>query len=771
MAPSFCALLLLALAPGAWGQPPEEAAPSCGQDVAIRNGQFTLSDGYRPGSVLTYSCPPGCYPYPVSSRLCQANGRWTSLRSPSGKIYSRPLCKEMHCPTQLEFENGSFWPRLAVYVVDSVLTFECLDGYTLRGPAQRVCQRNGRWDGGIPACDDGAEDCPNPGVPAGATKTGNRYRLGDRVSYQCKEGLALVGSSQRVCTEAGEWSGAQPSCRAPFSYDRVEDVGAEFGASFSNVLGLAAVSASSSLNTSIIKSSFLGRRLIVSNDSFLNVYLLVDSSKSVSKESFQLFKEWVESIVDRVASFEVDSNFAVISYATQPKRIIAIYDHEASDADEVIRLTKTRMNFQDHGNGTGTNIRAALMEVYNMILFQKESFVQQRKPDAWKKIRHAIIVLTDGKYNTGGSPKDAVAKIEDVLEIKPNRKDYLDIYAFGIGTQEVDWDGLNEIASKKEGERHAFKMNSSEVLKAAFEDVLDPKSIGNLCGLGNNSLVATAEQQHPWHVVIKAMKGESCRGSLVSDRWVLTAAHCFNEVADTSLWRVQVGPVDIAISQQLSHPAYDVQAKAGQGIPEFYDYDVALVRLQQPVQFSGRVRPICLPCTRAANRALKKPPGSTCKDHERALLGLEQVPAHFLSLERRRLNVQIKTNKSRPSCIAGAIQPGMIYANVSRVADVVTDRFLCTGQEPNGPLEEPACKGESGGSLFLEKRRRYFQVGVVSWGTYNPCARKQKKSEGSMGRDPPPRGHTPRDFYLSLFGVQAWLRQQLGGSLDFLPEQ
>lgn len=51
----------------------------------------------------------------------------------------------------------------------------------------------------------------------------------------------------------------------------------------------------------------------------------------------------------------------------------------------------------DHGNGTGTNIRAALMEVYNMILFQKESFVQQHKPDAWKKIRHAIIVLTDGE--------------------------------------------------------------------------------------------------------------------------------------------------------------------------------------------------------------------------------------------------------------------------------------------------------------------------------------------------------------------------------------
>ncbi|CAM4655708.1 unnamed protein product [Lepidochelys olivacea] len=157
------------------------------------------------------------------------------------------------------------------------------------------------------------------------------------------------------------------------------------------------------------------------------------------------------------------------------------------------------------------------------------------------------------------------------------------------------------------------------------------------------------------------------------------------------------------------------------------------------------------------------PQGTTCKDHELELLGLERVPAHFVSLSSERLNVQIKTNKSRPSCIAGAIQRDMIYANVSHVSQVVTDRFLCSGQEASGGSEEAStCKGESGGGLFLEKKKRYFQVGVVSWGTYNPCLLRPKKNE-EVTRRLPPRGHVPRDFYVSLFRVQDWLLRHLGG--------
>lgn len=57
-----------------------------------------------------------------------------------------------------------------------------------------------------------------------------------------------------------------------------------------------------------------------------------------------------------------------------------------------------------------------------------------------------------------------------------------------------------------------------------------------------------------------------------------------------------------------------------------------------------------------------------------------------------------------------------------------------------------------------------FQVGLVSWGLYNPCGKNNKNS-----RQRAPKGKIPRDFHISLFRQQPWLRQHLEGILNFLP--
>ncbi|XP_061469459.1 uncharacterized protein LOC133378861 [Rhineura floridana] len=747
-----------------------DETPSCPKSVPIRGGTFSLSDGFRPGSILTYSCPVGTYPYPAQSRICQSDGKWTPMRSLSGHRLNQAQCKKISCPPQRSFENGSFGPRRSSHPVGDILRFECSDGYQLLGSSRRHCLPNGYWNGTSPVCDDGAGHCPSTAIPPGAIVTGGRNRLGDRVSFQCQSGLDLVGSSQRVCTPEGEWSGAEPSCRASFSFDRAEDVRAEFGASLTEVLS--DVSSSGPDPSGTAQAPSLGRRIILSRDSFLYIYLLVDASHSVTEDNFKIFKDCLHTIITRIASFDVPVKFSVISYASQPKTIVDIYNDIAEDPEMVLDEIQNEMNYKDHGNATGTNIQAALEAVYNMMI--KDEADASSKVQ-WDKIRHAIVLFTDGKSNMGGSPKQAIHSIEDFLHVSGNRKDYLDIYAFGVGSLDVDWDAMNEIASKKPGERHAFKMKTAKELKKAFEDVLDPRDLDDICGLANNSDSARWDQKSPWHVLLqyKSLTEPSCRGALVSKTWVLTSAHCFIKLNDTSSWTVILagGETRMQVKRRIDHELFNVRAKVAQGIQEFYDYDLSLLELERPVQFGGRIRPICLPCTEGANRALKKKPWSTtCKDHELELLSFEMVPAQFISLDNKRMDVQIKTRRSRPSCISAAIQDKKVFPQVSDVSEVVTDRFLCSGGDKT--VEAATCKGESGGSLFVERRERLIQVGVISWGTYNPCERKKKNWDlEETVRDPPPQNHKPRDFYISLFGVQDWLQQHLGTSLRFIPKQ
>lgn len=66
------------------------AALSCPKNVNISGGSFTLSNGWSPGSILTYSCPLGRYPYPVATKLCKSNGQWQIPRSTR---LTKAICK------------------------------------------------------------------------------------------------------------------------------------------------------------------------------------------------------------------------------------------------------------------------------------------------------------------------------------------------------------------------------------------------------------------------------------------------------------------------------------------------------------------------------------------------------------------------------------------------------------------------------------------------------------------------------------------------------
>nr|KAF6462173.1 hypothetical protein HJG59_011237 [Molossus molossus] len=165
----------------------------------------------------------------------------------------------------------------------------------------------------------------------------------------------------------------------------------------------------------------------------------------------------------------------------------------------------------------------------------------------------------------------------------------------------------------------------------------------------------------------------------------------------------------------LTHPKYNINGKKAEGIPEFYDYDVALIKLQKKLTYSDTLRPICLPCTEGTNQALRLPLSTTCQQQMEELLPAKDIKALFVSelVKDKKLvrkEVYIKNGDKKAACERDARKaPG--YDKVKDISEVVTPRFLCTGGV--NPYADPnTCKGDSGGPLIIHKRSRFIQVSL-----------------------------------------------------------
>lgn len=89
-------------------------------------------------------------------------------------------------------------------------------------------------------------------------------------------------------------------------------------------------------------------------------------------------------------------------------------------------------------------------------------------------------------------------------------------------------------------------------------------------------------------------KNSTCGGSVISNKWVLTAAHCVNGADSVQVhlgaWHIRAfdepGRLIINASSFFTHPLY---------FPLFILNDVALVQLPYAVQFTDLIQPIQLP--------------------------------------------------------------------------------------------------------------------------------------------------------------------------------
>ncbi|XP_075885274.1 coagulation factor VII-like [Nelusetta ayraudi] len=219
----------------------------------------------------------------------------------------------------------------------------------------------------------------------------------------------------------------------------------------------------------------------------------------------------------------------------------------------------------------------------------------------------------------------------------------------------------------------------------------------------------------PWQVLIHRPDGFGfCGGALVSDRWVVTAAHCLKGTVD----HVTIGDIDkerpdpgeqlIKVQQVFAHPLFNSGT---------FDNDVALLRLAQPISRGPASTPACLPDQHLASYLLQDGNYGKVTGWGHTL---------FLGRTSRFLRQAMLPVVSHRNCKAST-------------EELVTDNMFCAGHLEAGP---DACSGDSGGPFAVHYRGTWFLVGVVSWG--ERCG-----SDGKYG------------LYTRLGGYLGWMKETM----------
>ncbi|XP_072373173.1 transmembrane protease serine 11D-like isoform X2 [Scyliorhinus torazame] len=226
---------------------------------------------------------------------------------------------------------------------------------------------------------------------------------------------------------------------------------------------------------------------------------------------------------------------------------------------------------------------------------------------------------------------------------------------------------------------------------AAMDGTLDSNGKSTTCGSTSafsSKIVGgtdSVDGEWPWQVSLQIGR-HICGASIISNRWLVSAAHCFRTNSNPSIWTAYMGSVNVRmgiarnIKTIISHPRYR---------PDENDFDIAVLELSSPLDFTDVIRPVCLP---SGNQVF--PVGKSCSITGWGTLSYRGPLPTILQ-------------KAVVDIIAGNI------CNVS-YGNAITDRMLCAGFLEGGV---DSCQGDSGGPLVcLEPGGTWSLVGIVSFG-------------------------------------------------------
>ncbi|XP_062450802.1 C4b-binding protein alpha chain [Rhea pennata] len=184
----------------------------CGP-LDISNGRFDYTTDLRFGAVVNVTCNEGYRIIGESSLQCILQGNdvaWSDA----------PHCEIIPCMPPPEIANGQLSGDSEDFTFGSTVTYSCHPGFSLIGESTIHCtsvdKLNGKWSGPAPECK--MVRCQNPEVKSGEKVSGfgTEYTYKETVTFQCKPGHVLIGSSTVTCEADSMWKPSLPTCEARY---------------------------------------------------------------------------------------------------------------------------------------------------------------------------------------------------------------------------------------------------------------------------------------------------------------------------------------------------------------------------------------------------------------------------------------------------------------------------------------------------------------------------------------------------------------------------